>query len=208
MTCHPIIFQAESVRAILDGRKTQTRRIIRSNRHPVPPDHVSGETLGPAGGRWWCDPGGWIRCPYGDPGGLLWLREAWAPHPLATQDPPERVLYRADGANHGIDGRGPVNLDCPDWTPYRWRSPIFMPRWASRLTLRITDVRVQRVQEISEADARAEGCHAQEWCTDPASIDRTSARGDYASLWDSINGKRAPWDFNPWVWALTFEVVP
>ena len=204
MTCHPIIFQAESVRAILDGRKTQTRRIVKPQPSgDMPGTYADRYAHGPTWGVWLSDgrmtePRVW-RCPYGEPGGLLWVREAW------SWPGEETVLYRADEWARKAQEQALADLNSPQWS---WRPSIFMPRWASRLTLRITDVRVQRVQEISEADARAEGCHAQEWCTDPASIDRTSARGDYASLWDSINGKRAPWDFNPWVWALTFEVVP
>lgn len=166
-------------------------------------------------------------CPYGVPGDRLWVRETWrsweercddgsgSPHDYDTQCGPHcsqtYVAYAASprtGYRPKPDGATITYLD--DSTPLEsyhesltgpWRPSIFMPRWASRITLELTDVRVQRLQDISEEDAKAEGI------TEPMPIMGT--RGYVAAfsyLWDSINGKRYPWtDSNPWVWALTFR---
>ena len=156
----PIIFSGPSVRAILDGRKTQTRRIVKA------PKGMSAEFAGVD-----------FACPYGCPGDRLWVRETHSFYDRECRKP----YYQAD-----ID----------DWEPGGWRSPIFMPRWASRITLEITDVRVQRVQEITEAEAKAEGVHCAV---------NGSNRLAFATLWDSVNAKRGfSWADNLWVWAITF----
>ena len=143
------------------------------------------------------------RCPYGRIGDLLWVRETWGLLDTEPSDGPERahVFYRA------TDGKR------PELRYQLWRPSIFMPRWASRLTLRIVDVRAQRLQEISEADARAEGVRPSaaltvvdnhgSWHPELAN----THRGALACLWDSLNAKRAPWGANPPVWAITFELV-
>ena len=172
----PILFSGPMVRALLAGIKTQTRRLVKYN-------NMLGE---PAE---WCssvaEPG-WIHicgdfrrfCPYGQPGGRLWVRETWRSMGKCNKGT-DVVFYRADG-----------HVDGP------WRPSIFMPRWASRITLEITEVRVQRLQEISEADARAEGAKHM-----------PDHRWHFREIWDSINGKKYPWASNPWVWCLTFKRV-
>ena len=178
---HPILFQGWKVRAIYNGA-TQTRRVIRKQ---------------PAGA--WAAPGR-SACPYGQPGDLLWVRETWAiedcgsrvslsPGAWPSGWPIDRLRYPATDEAPQKDGKG---------RPYWWnlRSSIHMPRWASRLTLRLTEVLVQRVQEISHEDMRAEGMQS-----DIPFV-------EFIAAWDSINSKRpgCSWEANPFCWALTFVV--
>jgi hypothetical protein len=175
----PILFSAPMVRAILEGRKTQTRRIAKELNEMPNLDGILKRFPNPKG------------CRYGKPGDRLWVRETWAHERDGTGCPDDNgVLYRATD---------------PGWddeeTGLRWRPSIFMPRRASRITLEITDVRVQRLQEISEEDAQAEGAVGaldqsvgNNWCASQA----------FAALWESINGPDS-WDANPWVWAVTFR---
>jgi len=140
------------------------------------------------------------------PGDRLWVREAWSKaDPCLLGGRPQPVIfYRA-------------NNNRPLWAEARWRSPYHMFRRDSRITLELTDVRVQRLQEISEEDAIAEGVigteHDLATCADGSTdshfeqVLMLSPREAYAALWDSINGKRAPWASNPWVWALTFRGI-
>ena len=178
-----IIFTGEMVRAILDGRKTQTRRVVKHI-----PDLGSPDM--------WCKKieivnqicGDFKRyCPYGQPGDRLWVRETWAPWPelwtrsdIRDQSP----LYRAERPFVGND--------------VKWRPSNHMPRWASRINLEITDVRVERVQDITDEDALEEG-------VDP---DGYIPRTQFEALWNSIYEKRGHgWDKNPWVWVIEFKVV-
>lgn len=135
-----------------------------------------------------------LGCPYGQPGDRLWVREAWA-----RDDEDGQLMYRAD-----------VGRDlCAD----AWRPSIHMPRWASRITLEVTAVRVERLQDISEADAQAEGV-IPKW--EPGCSGRLMdafggfsfrpAASAYAELWEQINGPGA-WDANPWVWVVEFKRV-
>ena len=223
MTCHetkgkPIIFSGAMVRAILEGRKTQTRRVMR----PQPPDWA-GDLFPLSAGRWRARHPSTIgrpsaaspvfRCPYGIPGDFLWMRECWAasqrldrlpPHKLefltANRDfPKSTVYYRADS----YDGVNPLRG--------KWRPSIFMPRWASRITLEVTDVKAERVQAITPDDALAEGCpdnalHAEHRGAVPPH--RIGPVAWFAELWDSINAKRGfGWDANPWVWVVEFKEV-
>ena len=151
----PILFSAPMVRAILEGRKTQTRRVVKPQPHHGP----VGEMVCLGGADWAMDDGdlsGQFRCPYGVPGDRLWVREAWAPNEGSAGG----YIYRAD-VGEGSSGFYQADLKIGEWTHIapRWRSSIHMPRWASRITLRITDVRVERLQDISEADAIAEGLY-------------------------------------------------
>jgi hypothetical protein len=215
MTERPIIFTGESVRAILDGRKTQTRRVVRDDPNAARIWWTEVHEMVPGGGFYV----GWVRdsgaplllpvcCPYGVPGDRLWVREAWALPPRYDpirhgdlKSPPSigPVCFAADysGRSAWEDQRG-------------WRSPMFMPRWASRLTLEVTEVRVQRLQDITEEDARAEGVVEQasaacvQWSLDSLHW-HGSPRLAFWKGWDSINGKRAPWASNPWVWAISFK---
>jgi len=190
----PILFSDAMVRAILDGRKTQTRRVVKPQPigriDPVFSYTPNGLEIafGPenlrANGcpRWW-------RCPYGKPGDRLWVREAW------RQDHGESNFdYLADGKPGSI-------LD-EEFDRWKWRPSIHMPRSASRILLEITGVRVERVQDISRVDARAEGCTAQ------TGRRSKTPEGAFRELWDSINADRNyGCDVNPWVWVVEFKRV-
>lgn len=220
----PILFSAPMVRAILEGRKTQTRRIVKPahvedfdfigggpNGEPATRDSIwlqygpltedNGDTTEPqwlVSGTEYPEEG---SCPlgqlYGAVGDRLWVRET---HSVSTIDP-MGVWYWADG-----------NPSLGDWT--KPRPSIHMPRWASRITLEITGLRVQRLHEISEADAIAEGIH--EFKLPNGSVYGYSPHGTpgyactddpvsaYAFLWEKINGAES-WDANPWVWVIEFK---
>lgn len=189
MKAHPIIFSAPMVRALLEGRKTQTRRIIK----PQP----SGQLFPREGKTFWM-PGGFsdssepVDCRYGGPGDLLWVRETWRED---SPDDPEAAVYAATPPQKLPSG-------------FRWKPSIHMPRWASRLTLRITDVRVQRLQDISESDAIAEGLitTGAEYSFGDGFAKWVEPKSAYAHLWNVING-RDSWALNSWIWALSFEVI-
>lgn len=198
MKARPILFSGPMIRALLEGRKTQTRRVVK----PQPEFENRGITgITDAIIHWKLPPVS--KCPYGKPGDLLWVREAWRASKVADELPPRllvpghsRIHYEADSA--------------VDWTG-RYRHARFMPRWASRSTLRITDVRVQRLQDISEADAKAEGVQMEnERCwvdyLTPGTQITLSAQQSFDTLWESINGPGS-WEANPWCWALTFDVI-
>ncbi|HBZ2223482.1 TPA: hypothetical protein N3Z59_002244 [Klebsiella pneumoniae] len=205
-----MIFNAEMVRAILDGRKTQTRRIMKPQPEPCP-----------RGGHWWPSnvfktmlhvedemqngKGGWgglvgDACPFGDVGDRIWVREAFASG-LSTKS---TLAYRATHKREDLEDGF---YDTIKWTP-----SIHMPRWASRILLEITDVRIERLNAISEEDARAEGiidggclnCGEPEpcGCANPEP-DATDA---FAYLWQSIYGQES-WNANPWVWVISFKRV-
>lgn len=206
----PIIFSAPMVRALLEVRKTQTRRIIKQ------PDTVGGEL-------WVKYPSGWyltinddheyrakVNCAHGD---RLYVREAHAWPEAWDRDECEiaRIWYPA-----GEIGRGRIYDEQKPAGFGKTRPSIHMPRWASRLTLTVTDVRVQRVQDISEADAVEEGCRPffdegnSEIYLGPNGAEHRMAplKGpldDFNRLWNSLHGPEA-WDANPWVAALSFDV--
>lgn len=218
MTEKPILFKAEMVRACLRevDPKGQTRRVVKPQPYIDEKWGLVWEPKGkdhPTGSPWYCernanwdpitnafadfyrDKGG---SPYGAVGDRLWVKET---HRFAGGESAEstRVLagrngvrYRADPFEEGVD---------------KWRPSIFMPRWASRLTLEITGIRVERLQEIAEADARAEGCDGN--C--PVGHIPAHQAGPcvyhFAQLWDSINGDEFPWETSPWVWVIEFKRV-
>jgi hypothetical protein len=197
----PILFSSPMVKAILAGRKTQTRRVLSPQPTSDDIDNAGDcETvIDMATGR---D----IRCPYGAEGDRLWVRETW------THDAESLEACRLAFDCCSVPGYGPYYLATevsPD--TLKWKPSIFMPRWASRITLEVTDVRVQRLQEISDSDSEAEGVRPIDAAivfNDRGGHDRKlsgTARGAFACLWDSINGKRAAWASNPWVWAITFR---
>lgn len=214
MSDKPILFSSEMVRAILGGRKTQTRRVIK------PQPTLDGNAWAWKGyadvphGKWWeyakvC---GACRCQVGD---RLWVRETWCPvDDTFIEGGTKWVDYRATPQESETHPAGWNNdPDSPD--ALKWWPSIFMPRWASRITLEVTDVRAQRVQEISEADAMAEGCDAyinpHGLCTENPRdymMPKDTWRDGFAKLWDSINAKRGyGWDVNPWVWVVEFAVA-
>lgn len=211
---HPILFSAPMVRAILEGRKTQTRRIVKPQPEAIPVEHIYDP-----GTVWWsCSAAQTMieqqhmpsYCPYGQRGDRLWVREAWGLDAY-TGDMQFSIKYRAGGDSYVTERNG-----SDEWVPIyqrymdgcglednwdRWRPSIHMPRWASRITLEVTGVRVERLQDISTKDAVREGVDysASEPGGDPVSR--------FRKLWDSINKDRAPWESNPWVWVVSFRRV-
>lgn len=191
----PILFSGPMVRAILDGRKTQTRRIVkpqptgcepyRCERYCPAIVRPDGELdAGPEVFGCYSDDGEWgVRCPYGGPGDRLWVRERWAAVKgfdwYRPRDIPRNatITYAGHGDTACANGIG------------KWRPSIHMPRWASRITLDVEAVRVERLQDITDEDAAAEG---------------VEYRTVFAELWESING-RGSWDLNPWVWVVEFN---
>lgn len=206
----PILFSGAMVRAILDGRKTQTRRVVKPQPTHRLVEPKLGLTIGmdPADdGAVWYDadgisPGRPVRCPYGRPLDRLWVREAWhCPKQLGGSFHREKLHHREDFEYRGH--RSAPGFDI------RWKPSIHMPRWASRITLEIADVRVERVQAISDRDCEAEGVRpsvdgdARDWRSD-----ETGWRRTFRQLWDQINGPRGyGWDANPWVWVIGFRKV-
>lgn len=170
---HPIIMQPESVRGILEGRKTQTRRLV--------------------GARWQVYPGTMMKwspeCPYGRVGDRLWVREPYCR--LRNND--NVIAFKED------------DPDCVPRLAGRWNSPMFMPRSASRITLGLTDITVRRLMDITPADCMKEGIVGGGPNKDL--VPRDGWRMTYAALWNRINGKKAPWASNPYVWVLEFVVV-
>lgn len=222
----PILFSAPMVQALLSGRKTQTRRALRiqpppgtQRMYPIETVDFSAQTGAWVAeflneGRPWTN-GEETKCPYGVPGDRLWVRETWkaylkscrfntggfraydpAPSPQTSE-----VAFRADVLD--------LSTDLTTWKP-----SIFMPRWASRLSLENTGVRVQRLQEISEKDAIAEGIEWGQWDAKLpiegwkmyGGVGTTNdPRLSYRTLWESLNGWGS-WDRNPWVWVLEFKL--
>lgn len=204
----PILFSGDMVRAILDGHKTQTRRIIKpqpvrthsevwqlSEKHWMH-QWIPGQHAGPV-----------AHCPYGRPGHRLWVRETWLPDP--PMDGTWDYYAFTDGVIYNFDAL-PEQFRSPEHVMYeasqpdvnlRWKPSIHMFRWASRITLEITRVRVERLQDISDQDAVREGVEALD-SFDP----EFGARGTFRELWQSINGETS-WDENPWVWAVEFELA-
>ena len=209
----PIIFSAPMIRAILAGRKTQTRRVIRL---PVDLDEDhQGAMWELAKSPQYAKPGDFtfidqchptdsyptfFRCPYGQVGDVLWVRETWRAYGRDRAGEWEGgVEYRADLAHRVFRDHVEWNLG-RDWCANRktggWGSPIHMPRWASRITLELTDVRVERLQEITGKDIAAEGF--------PFSSDIDQ----YKLLWNNLNASRGySWESNPYVWVLTFKRI-
>ena len=207
----PILFSGAMVRALLAGTKTQTRRIVK----PQPQMVTNNRTL-----PWEGDPAALMRlmeiqgkhCPYGQPGDRLWVRETCRADELP--DGLDGVRYLADRDWRAIENTRQAADDWVKLNHYCGKRgatvpAIHMPRWASRITLEITGVRVQRLTDISEGDARAEGARE----CDPVSgrevlLAGQSQRGSfvlhYRDIWEQINGPGS-WDANPWVWAVDFK---
>lgn len=216
----PILFSGAMVRAILEGRKTQTRRVCA----------LQDDKDYKHGGAMWTELQKLDRCPYGKPGTHLWVRETWAKNnnQLSDHHSDVSVVYRADSESRALD----------NGTELPWKPSIHMPRSYSRISLEIVSVKVERVQDISEADAIAEGCTSvpfEQWYSGKkpmidGSSPRQECRGlppdtwtdieklnaydplahtakeDFQKLWDSINSDRGfGWEKNPWVWAIEFK---
>jgi hypothetical protein len=191
---HPILFSDTMVRAILAGSKTQTRRIVKPQPLWVYDDTIPVKTQD-------ADPKGAIRCPYGVPGDRLWVRETWQ---ALTEPNPSHLIAEKPQPGDDIRYRA---TEPETWIPaLPWRPSIHMPRWACRLVLEITDVRVERLQDISRQDALAEGIDMS--APQVASlVEEYRPVIAFAGLWESINAKRAPWKSNPWVWVIEFEEI-
>lgn len=220
----PILFSAPMVKAIFAGAKTQTRRVVRPQFHQlwgygvgIGRDTFAAHVdITDSKGQW-----RWLQCPFGKPGDHLWVRESFHVVNGAQRWKDGTILYRADVG----ENVGGVYVDCAKWKP-----SIHMPRWASRITLEVVEVRIQRLQEITPADAIAEG--AVEWGTRESIrrnfnesghrretpigsnvFDGTKRNVPYlvnafVELWDSINERRGHgWTVNPWVWVVTFKQV-
>lgn len=185
----PILFSTPMVQAILEGRKSQTRRIIKKQPH------------GP--GYWVFQLGRWlfpnvcpslkIKCPYGEPGDILWVRETWRPIFKDIRDPGSFELldtvvdyyeYKADKQPHIQE-------------LIKWKPSIFMPKEASRISLLIKDIWVEKLNDISRDDVIAEGLEV---------APNSTGRGTYAKLWETINGEGS-WDMNPWIWVIKFQCI-
>lgn len=245
---HPILFSAPMVRAILDGRKTQTRRVVKhqppEDWHPASYCELNGYDrdgeLSPDIVIGWGavnDDGDYgIKCRYGRPGDHLWVRETWGYRGKSTSSADhfatESVFlsYEADedkcarrtvvvpngSLTDPVISQSIVGLQQMEeeayhdalnkWWERKKRIPsIHMPRWASRITLEITDVRVERLNDISEADAIAEGCKGVN-CP-PDHEGDLSPQEEFRDLWQSINAAKHPWSSNPWVWVIAFKRV-
>jgi hypothetical protein len=207
----PILFSGPMIRAILAGAKTVTRRVVK----PQPPmgcaylinangdaalcvDEESARAGVTASTRF-VPPtprskDHRLPCPYGRPGYRLWVRETWWECPCGC----DQIVYREK-----FNAGGYPNLPT---APTTWRPSIFMKRAASRITLEVVSVRVERLHEIDEADAVREGVDAVSVADVPRN-GTLSRRDDFAQLWQKINGKRAPWASNPWVWRVEFGRV-
>ncbi|RUI81675.1 hypothetical protein IPC412_18790 [Pseudomonas aeruginosa] len=217
----PILFSGPMVRAILEGRKTVTRRVMKPQ-----PDFL-GSMVDPNTPFKTLDAGlhAHITCPYGEPGDRLWVRETWtdvnmcgAPALAYRADEDIRDLMEEPGF---LDDRGAFNYDDPRVKPYpfacwyaeldqaRWRPSIHMPRWASRILLEIAAVRVERLQDISEKQALAEGVELEGegvcWAG-AAGTASDSPVESFRLLWELINGAGS-WNANPWVWVVEFKRV-
>jgi hypothetical protein len=195
----PMLFNAPMVQAILAGQKTVTRRPVKGAAEKwlidFTPEFVA-------------DPGNKL-CPFGQPGDRLWVRETWQLHEKFTDNCV--VVYRASERNSWTEfhRRFPVELSrgiSEKPFQYGWRPSIHMPRWACRILLEITGVRVERLQDISRSDIRAEGLQ----CPPELAGDDTSPnyRDWYPAAWrDLWNSTGGDWDANPWVWVVEFKPV-
>lgn len=203
----PILMSAPMVRAILDGRKTQTRRIVK----PTP------EWIGQSGVLSYRGRVGLPHAlsPFGQPGDRLWVREAFRFLDSFDGDSPNTVGNRCLVAGYPKPW-APTHYEADGWrdnwmnvgtapgsvTAGKLRPGIHMPRWASRITLEVVSVRVERLQDISDEDAIAEGIYPTSTGLYPG-----SAKAEYRKLWEQINGAGS-WDVNPWVWVISFRRLP
>jgi hypothetical protein len=210
----PILFSAEMVRLLLAGEKTQTRRVVKLPKH-IAHDEVELQRMQggyPDGVRpvWEYDeePNAFsTRCPFGLPGDRLWVRETWCHTGTG--------VWTIADARGATDGTPIYKADRDEWRGgEKWWPSIHMPRWFSRLSLEITDVRVEQLQDISDEDAQAEGAFfdGTYWRGGVHPIKGTlqywpSPKRAFEAIWRTINGEES-WAQNPWVWVVSFSVVP
>lgn len=214
----PILFSAPMVRAILEGRKTQTRRMVKPQ-----PAHIEwfahqegwiGSFGEDAGTR--ANPHRMVDCPYGKPGDRLWVKETWKADPAFGFPDRTKPTDLPEGTNILYRATLPEDHPKADWN--NWKPCLFMRRWMSRITLKMASVRVERLQDISAADALAEGSYLGRCPCLPRSKDKTPIDAcfhqtgchihgtEYKHLWESINGKGS-WAANPFVWVIEFKRV-
>lgn len=219
----PILFNSAMVRAVLAGTKTQTRRLVKlPHNNPLgvwEPFWFGGENCYDRHGQ--DVPGRWtlghsrtgdiIGCPIAQAGDRLWVREAWRTVAGADTIPPRDLMNVESSIHYEADESSSAGMG-------KLRPGMFMPRWASRITLEVTGVRVERLQEISEADAMAEGIERMPCLVPNTRLWRNYTPGNgwtpsiaipqnsFRSLWESINGPGA-WAANPWVWCVAFQKV-
>jgi hypothetical protein len=207
----PILFSAPMVRAILDGSKTQTRRVVKWPAWAQPHPEVFARDLRDGQEVWYVpgddQPSKVMRCPYGQPGDRLWVRETFL-HVTKMENEcfvvdgdgnyVEETWYRADQKAYSYhpDGSEESTENIP------WKPSIHMPRWASRITLEITGVRVEHLQDISDEDSLSEGVYPTSTGLYPG-----SPRAAYQKLWEQLHGLGS-WDANPWVWVVEFRRLP
>lgn len=235
MKARPIVMTDESVRALRRGVKRQTRRLMNPQPTHEQRHEWRGKLVYEGEHRLWC----WrnqtyenlwdmgiceheraqlaLLCPFGRPGDLLWVKETWGKgtRPCPRQGWRDGIEYRADETMGEELPLYPAP-DGADLDKYEqgWRSPRFMPRWASRMTLRLLDVKVQLLHEITDKDAWEEGIEEWDGALDAAAICRAAkvmgcgfedARAVYGALWEKMHHKQAPLASNPWLWCLTTE---
>ncbi|EML7115203.1 morphogenetic protein [Klebsiella variicola] len=196
MTERGMIFNSEMVRAILDGRKTQTRRPVK---FPVLDKNLGCELAGnELAGE--LSAGNYLNSAFGKPGDHIWVREAFRVHSRATDV--ATLVYKASERNSWTEQthRVPVAVCNKPATPEKWTPSLHMPRWASRILLEITNVRVERLKSISDGDAIREGCSTADMKSGDCVADV------FARLWASIYGDES-WNSNPWVWVIEFKRV-
>jgi hypothetical protein len=239
----PIIFDGESVRGILAGRKVQTRRVVKPQPARVDDQVLIFERPFKSRGNVVHVNNMPLASPYGGPGDKLWIREAWRVTNWMNEDPEVKVRYEADGSARWVEipeeadwdgeihtklwiqscddmeaagywwdaaledeakaewkGEGPE----PEVLPTRVRSGLYLYRWASRILLEVKAVRVERLQDITEADALAEGMTWEAFKSGTAK--GRDARESFQIRWDEINAKRGPWKSNPWAWVIEFGI--
>ncbi len=219
----PIIFSGEMVRAILDGRKMQTRRVVKPQPDFFEPDATWLAGAGHSGDGWYVASGEYpdegsefYACPYGKPGNRLWVRETWlqmdrdhwsVPDSLPAGEGPRGIVYRASCKTTPDGEQARLAYG------YKWRPSIHMPRWASRITLAVTGVQVERLKNIGQWGARAEGVRVRPdgrfgcfCCTSKDELGFVIAKHAFGHMWNRINAKRGfGWDTNPWVWVIEFR---
>lgn len=227
---HPLLFSGEMVRAVLEGKKTQTRRILTvpwkgsMRTLPYEPyyDDYDGKLMFCDEYGDWHDVATYQHCPYGRPGHRLWVKETWRPDERNSETL-GGIRFRADEAFVQIDNSkeaicrwldlfkaGDIGKQLVD---AKWRPSIFMPRWASRITLEVERIAVQRIQSISWHEIKAEGvaCPEHDFESGFCCSECPVLRETFRTLWDKINGERfdgwGAWEKNPWVWVIEFRRV-
>ena len=210
---HPILFSTSMVQAILEGRKTQTRRVIKTKNDDVDIHSLYWKNAKYDDKRQvaWFNDGErstWgIDNPYGQVGDRLWVRETWAGQDFAVCCENYKPNYKGkDGFYHPVIHKaGKENYAWGMSGEPKWHSGRFMFKTSTRIWLEITDIRVQRLQEISEDDCESEGILFTYLKGNPCRVGCN--HNAYHELWDSINGKTHPWENNPWVWAISFKLL-